>query len=977
MSLALTSSTTDPPHSEHSALHTIAATLRQWAPVATDIPPPTPPQTSLPPPLFAVWDSLPSAHDPSRYALHRAPCTESSGVTHAPRLLIVAYPNAHLLVWLHSLQATTQLLHIQDLAEQVPHSLRPQFSDVGEIVAACVLPSVLPAEDGPAWRSEVLLAILTTTQEFTTNLLLYSLDSHAIVHALSFPGIGTRIVAHGPRILLSTVSPSRIHVLASATLLPEACSPIKHLAQGSHDGAPVWDLGTGGRLLAFATDLSPVASSLVHPRPGYGIRAAAGVFEAECDDEEGAAGGMGEEVVRYVGENVRSGVKALGDMGKSYWATRQSYAVAGEEVGYSKSAPTPGFARAGDRRRTSNPSLPAPTLKRDARASAGTILVLDLASLPPASSPSRLPRPAFPPTAVIAHFRISYQPIALLSFSPFSALLLAADLQARYFDIFELRPDVPGRLDKEREKGTMWHRYRAERGLTNARAELATWDSEGRFVAVGTGKGTHRTSFPPICPRTDDRADVFALQPFGGAPNLSDHFALKISDSLVLPELSLPLSAIARVRPTPLVTGGVAEIVEVSTGPLCWIPKRETLSSTFLAPASPAPSPSKSTHPGSQLSPSPSFPPRTNLQDLLLFTPHSSTAVMHRLALMPPSMEQDVGRLAGQAVSGLSNLMRSRGIGAVTGGGGGERKEEWSVGCTRKAEWSLALLEEDREVLESIPIPEERGNGAAGGRGSYCAQVEIETFSRSPHILPKSIDLSSQFEFYALPPSSSSLSPSSAPPRMINQIQVRPGVQIVSGSPTHSNPSYLAPHSSAMLPISSTSVSPSRTMPISPNGLPGKRGGWKETLQPLLSTDLSLLRRSFPLRAAFSPSDKGAMEEACGGVSFESCERDDFSEEGGVGGPASVESGSTDCTSECDDGWEGEGEIKFDDDEDFGGAPLPSALGATVQGQEPQVIMVKGVEEPQTTKPKPPPSVVDIPIPKLAAPLRSPSPQKA
>ena len=219
--------------------------------------------------------------------------------------------------------------------------------------------------------------------------------------------------------------------------------------------------------------------------------------------------------MRRVGEGVLSGVKAIGDIGLSYWLTKNPTgggalgAGSAEARMFSKSAPlpsVPGFER---RSPPLRPLARGGVATADATATAGTVAVVDLASLSFNStsrtrmarrkSASREPAPAL---KLVAHFRAYVHPIALVSLAPSSALVLTSSSQAHSFDIFEIKPLVQVGVSATRADhlaqddptavGKAWHRYRLNRGFTTAEATTASWSHDLRFVSVGTGKGTTR-----------------------------------------------------------------------------------------------------------------------------------------------------------------------------------------------------------------------------------------------------------------------------------------------------------------------------------------------------------------------------------------------------------------------------------------------------------------------------------------------------
>jgi WD40 repeat protein len=103
----------------------------------------------------------------------------------------------------------------------------------------------------------------------------------------------------------------------------------------------------------------------------------------------------------------------------------------------------------------------------------------------PASHDSASANRPHPPSSSVAH----------LSFSPDGTHLFAAPKDGKAFHIFRLHP--AGLLrDRLRGpcKGEAVHVYELRRGNTSASVCEVSWDSRGRWIGVGTGKGTIRMS---------------------------------------------------------------------------------------------------------------------------------------------------------------------------------------------------------------------------------------------------------------------------------------------------------------------------------------------------------------------------------------------------------------------------------------------------------------------------------------------------
>lgn len=232
----------------------------------------------------------------------------------------------------------------------------------------------------------------------------------------------------------------------------------------------------------------------------------------------------------------------------------------------------------------------------------------------------------------------------------------------------------------------------------------------------------------------------------------------------------------------------------------------------------------------------------------------------------------------------------------------------------------------------------------------FSAQAEIETFSRSPLVLPRSVYQSQQFDFYALPDHHSTLAATGNYAFPLRHLEMRSEPHPTSTSldsnllqplsPSCEPASFDNPIKSAMQTIIDRDDSLPRSpkaAPAFPNGLPGKHGSWRDAIPiraPSVNDGVARVRRELGrVRAsAIGPrrrATSGAYPEAASSsVSFE----DDavFADRVGCS-----ESGSTACTSEQDveseDTWDLDGleeedraatraeaiaEISFEDDFD-------------------------------------------------------------
>ncbi|BGP24518.1 hypothetical protein JCM10295v2_003436 [Rhodotorula toruloides] len=827
------------------------------------------------------------------------------------RVLILGYRGGGLAVWdCSNLDSWSEILNLASI--ELPRSdraLKKSPSHPLEVVAAAVLPYPATRHIDPNSQHPFLALVTRSISDSPSHspasqLSLYSLRTHRIVSTVSLPGIAHRISTSRRFLIVSTTTPLALHVhrlsytsnLLSPTLEMAPFSPILDIAAPSPSSTsadPVFSLGSGGRLLAYSTS-TPIPSSKLDrspARPGTNILAHKGLFEpnlpnllsspsaSSAMDVAGFAVQEAPDVARRVGKGVRSGVNALREAGLNYW--NQRTASEGGEAGpspggaVSRSAPQQFGAMGG---KLSSPTATRPSsgygeFEDPANSSAGTIVVLDLtAPAPSTSRPPSLPTSSTAPQSrltVVHHFRPYAQPVAHLSFSPSSTSLLTSSSTGHHFDIFELKPAVPIGISATSSPsiststsliassglGKVWHHHRLQRGFTSATTAESSWSVDGRFVAVSTGKGT---------------AHVYAVEPNGGVPNLEDHFLPPVANSQELPGLSVPLSSVARIR-HPLLpvqasdedarqTLRLAPILPVS---LAFPPKHASLASSLAPPSSKK----------RDLAPPP-------LQDLLVFRPSVGSSTLYRLtpieaaplaSVTESAVHGDVGKFATTAVSGLTQMMKTRGAGLLKDGLGGltrtpegkDAKKSWLVHMEAVAEWKLAREDGWPEVREAVLVADVGQGGRRTGHGvaRYSAQAEIETFSRSPLVLPRSIYQSQQFDFFSLPTDYDSYAKAGSSSLPLRRLEVRSEVQIrpvegavssdvspslspalsarrystYSASSSFEPSSFDQPIKNAMQTFLEAEAmlapgSPNLPTPTFPNGVPGKHGSWRDSI---------------------------------------------------------------------------------------------------------------------------------------------------
>lgn len=471
------------------------------------------------------------------------------------RILILGYQEGLALWDCTSLDSWFELLNLPTLNTSLGKELSCRFPlGIGNVISASILPTPTISTTKDLFEnSRPLLAIITSSFESSnstsSNLLLYSLSNHTIIHSQSLPKSATtyHMKVNKNFIVISTtstrsISTGSLHFYDSKTFQESKFSPLLDLATSS-GGEVIFDLGKGGRILSYnctrplpsrSTSSSSSTSAYSSPSALNGILSLKGMFDpphlhyssttanltSEATHLLGEATLITSDAARRMGEGVINGVKKISVLGRD-WLNGvniiSSPGVGGEEeeeeikLGLAKSLPLPknGF---GERRRASvgSPSFSSlsnsvSTPRRNESSSNSTIVILDLLSLVPSSRPSNQqtrnsssPIPLTP--KVLAHFKPYNIPLESLSLSPSSSLLFTASSTGHSFDIFELKPQVQIGRSATSSQGieyeSLWHRYRLIRGFTAALVEKVTWSDDEKFLAVGTrGKGTSRECF--------------------------------------------------------------------------------------------------------------------------------------------------------------------------------------------------------------------------------------------------------------------------------------------------------------------------------------------------------------------------------------------------------------------------------------------------------------------------------------------------
>ncbi len=119
----------------------------------------------------------------------------------------------------------------------------------------------------------------------------------------------------------------------------------------------------------------------------------------------------------------------------------------------------------------------------------------------------------------IARFLASakHAPLSSLSFSPDGCSLLSTTKDGQVARVYRLRPTPIGPSPSD---DTPLHVYDLRRGRTSAIVESVEWSNDSRWVAISTRKRT---------------IHVFAVNPYGGPPDLESHLNGRVinSDNMV------------------------------------------------------------------------------------------------------------------------------------------------------------------------------------------------------------------------------------------------------------------------------------------------------------------------------------------------------------------------------------------------------------------------------------------------------------
>ncbi|KDQ09028.1 hypothetical protein BOTBODRAFT_58941 [Botryobasidium botryosum FD-172 SS1] len=321
--------------------------------------------------------------------------------------------------------------------------------------------------------------------------------------------------------------------------------------------------------------------------------------------------------------------------------------------------------------------------------------------------------------------------------------LRPADQSVRSLDKSATQPqrtsNSSGKEDRGDGIGTAWHMYDLIRGVTRAHVESLCWSTDGRWLGVGSAKGT---------------LHLFAINPYGGKPDRDSHLEGRVRNVLEMQPLSTSVSAITRFKPLKSTAGARA----AHRSPLSFtFPSLSATShSVLLRPTPPEP---RTSHPRTTTTPpsppSSSTKPFMAYQDLLIFNPTDRQLSLRRCTVRPVAdssthsspmkrslaLPGPAAAAVGGTMSGITSMMR--GVAGAAEGDGLAGNDSlvaiWDIG--RERDWP-----EVKEVLESdITVSDRKSLNKA----DWIAQAELSTSSRSNKMLPGPLYLSHQFSFYS------------------------------------------------------------------------------------------------------------------------------------------------------------------------------------------------------------------------------------
>ncbi|KAL1412651.1 hypothetical protein Q8F55_000398 [Vanrija albida] len=668
-----------------------------------------------------------------------------------------------------------------DVKASALHAIRPLGRPAKErVLHAHVLPKTFWGKRGPVVALTVHSAGSPSPPHGHIALVLVSLASGKAFQRVDL-GVGvTAAVSSSPRVIAVTMS----HPTPTIHLFDRNLSSIHYihnLPSNPHTLLPVASLS--GRLLAFAT---------TEPSATPGADGLGSIVTAASSTRLRASSGSARPTPPPTtqGALLTSAVEIGGGVARGVWAGLKMGAKAASQA-------------SGGRLATSAPAERGPLEAENVYAAEsrsvedGALQESGSAARPPAgvwikiidvqSSGSATPE-------LIAHFRLpptrslvasprpsgsngrhvpspGAHPVTFLSFSPRSSRLFAAASDGRAFHLLDVRPRGAAAGKRSACKGEVWASYVLRRGNTSAVVRSASWSSDERWIAVGTGKGT---------------IHVFPINPSGGKPSASSHTSVKVPNPVQQQPLSIEVGPYARLRPLATPAEGESEAAPRSFA-------LATFGSTRLNP----------------------LDKEVLLQDVAIYHPATSHLDLARLAARRITSTAQQPPIEGSPRrSNLTEMMREK-AGLLPDG-------DLAVESELKSRWAMPMGGGPaEETAVALRLPSKAPLKAA--EGNSLRHAEIRTHSSSLRLLPPSIYLSPQVEFFGAVPTDD-YSPLSVLDKVARtkRMVYRPEIEVHPATPDAN--SFGEPLNSALHSVLESRPAPQ--LPQLPNGSPSKASLW-------------------------------------------------------------------------------------------------------------------------------------------------------
>ncbi|KAG8907150.1 hypothetical protein FRB99_005258 [Tulasnella sp. 403] len=604
------------------------------------------------------------------------------------------------------------------------------------------------------------------------------------------------------------LSASNLHIIYSIS--HESLTP-SH-SNGSHPSHPIYSLSS--RFLAFASPPPLPHHRVRHAVPGSSVASGNSGFSPTLNAIGAGGMELVGSGAKKVGEGVLMGVKALSSFafGTNPTPPAPQPPIDAHGTFFSRSAPTgpmgadlspsglmaasPGLTPMSPRQMgVKTHRSPVGTLGESVLnppVESGYVTILDL--MPLCQSNRSVKSGAIPSThpVQIAHFLATAASSSVIpststhgvgvqsiSFSPSGTMLCVCDVHGHVAKVFQIRGGVRGLRgvhswttaqetsvrgnrrssagggrtsfeSRRRSSGgssassnstvsgrgnlyggdAIWHMYDLVRGATNGKIESISWSFDARWLGVGTNRGT---------------LHVFGINPYGGKPDELSHLEGRVRNPSTLQAWPVTVYPCVRLKATAR-EGFVAPLFQFISPTL-------SKSSAILSPSIDR---KPSSLPVSRSISTPSGDSRATLhpgfQDILTFASPTGLLSLRRCVVYPAMSDphNDPKNVAanarrGTGASGVSLMMGL--VGSSTAQDAGMRASENLV-----ASWDLKRDKSWDEVKDVIKTPADDGKGGRRslGRADTLSQAELSTSSTSPHILPPSVYLSHQFNFFAL-----------------------------------------------------------------------------------------------------------------------------------------------------------------------------------------------------------------------------------